>query len=447
MCPWLVPAILLVPTWPWWVARVHNDTFVSLSFAALVACAVFLVHQVKTKPTSHHPAPSWLLVVPVVLALLHLRMPVPTLAAAMALSSLGLLLCMRFLQLRQHAFAWWMMMMIALPTRASMDVWLGWPLRKLAAGIAAKLLGGTTTATLLLLEGQNVDVTEQCAGIASLHLMLLVVCGWCAWHRASWQRTIVALLLATCALVVGNCGRIVVLAVLRMFPSIAAVVHEPMGLLAFLSALGAAMSVPIRSVVASPPTHTQGAQGDVEALWRGRASQVVLVLTLVITAASYAQQADRHHHPDESIEIERAGTAVGAVDVPLSPAELALFRTAHVVRGRLADGNEILLVESTDPRHFHEAERCMTSAGHTVRGISDGEHHTVHFDDFDVTSVFIHGTRSTASTAEVWSDLLMHPDHRWVNITVLTHHDAPATAQTANHIIQAATAALIEGQP
>ncbi|MEQ1501249.1 MAG: archaeosortase/exosortase family protein, partial [Myxococcota bacterium] len=55
-----------------------------------------------------------------------------------------------------------------LPSSAMLDPILGWPLRKAIAGVAAAVLGGIPTASVIAIEGGFAHVDLPCAGVRSL---------------------------------------------------------------------------------------------------------------------------------------------------------------------------------------------------------------------------------------------------------------------------------------
>jgi exosortase O len=417
-----VPLLLLVlcswwPTFPWWQRRFDSDDWVLASVAALIFAGISMWRS----PRSSQPLPTWLWVsVSVVAVLATWWLRVPTIRAAGAcLLAWTTLLLVRGLSWRHHMTAL-MLGLAALPTRTTIDIWCGWPLRRTAAQLVAWLLGGRSVESLLAIEGRFVDVTEKCAGIASLHLLVVGLLAAAVWQQRTLWRSGLAVIAAVIVAVLGNTMRILALTVLAVHPDLADVVHQPLGVLSFAAAMVVGLVVLDKRVGAVMPPTTVAS--TTKAWWSCRFAVVCLGgATLAVWMAPPPTAVTA-----PTIELSSLLEVVGAETMALSPSERALFvHGAVVAKGAAAGGVQLLVVASRDPRHHHEPERCLAASGQTTLivghvPIDDAvSAHWVHLEGADAFTVYVAADRTIADPSARWIDSVHHPDTAWVALTLL----------------------------
>jgi exosortase/archaeosortase family protein len=339
-------------------------------------------------------------------------------------------------------FAWWsratprtfliaMLWLCALPRRANLDIVIGWPLRRFAASCAGRITGTAHTETVLAIDSaHSVDVTVACAGIESLLLLLVATSVLALWHGARVRMTLLAHAVSVAILVLCTTLRVVVLVSLAGVGTdeahtAATLLHEPLGVLAFVAAASVSMWMLQQTV-------RQTQAGRVLAAWG---------FGLVSVAGNLAL------HVDDSVAVadnmaaqtSRLFAAMPGRVVALSIAEQDLFgRYAVSAQKHIDDdtGAAWLAVAATDARAHHAPERCLAANGQVVVDV-----HTRVFDDIAVHEVVLeHGVAWTAYTDG--HDVIADPAARlfralqtkalWWSVTVVIGEDAvPAQRDAA----------------
>ena len=279
---------------------------------------------------------------------------------------------------------------LALPARGDLDTFIGFPLRLLAADGAALLLspwlGDVGKETVLVLEGRVADVEVACSGLSTLWVAIAaaLVLGVLTQRARPWRfavtTQVVASTVAVVVLVALTTLRVAVLAAIALWPSslpeatqrlIGLVVHVPLGVLALVGAVGAA--VVLHRVAPSLATTTTAAPhaASCRTLLIGWLA-VIVIAGMVRPGASTTARATI----DDSARLASKLVAVVPGDVvPLSTAEQALYgrHAEGAVKLRLASpiGGSLLAVQATQATAHHAPERCLASAGHRVETAFD----------------------------------------------------------------------------
>lgn len=110
----------------------------------------------------------------------------------------------------------WATFALSLPLIASLQFYIGYPLRMAAAVSAESILTFTPlevtrSGTELFWQGNRVGVDPPCSGVEMLWAGLFIVSLLCAFRRYSMIRTIVALAVGSVSVVVSNCARVTLL--------------------------------------------------------------------------------------------------------------------------------------------------------------------------------------------------------------------------------------------
>ena len=245
---WLPPAILLLALWPhWrWMSRRMVDG-ADEPWGALALLTVLAL--VATAYRSLRAPRAGTLALAAVLAIAStgaLVLVPPLLAASLAMLATAVLLAGQLP--RRSAAPLTSLLLLALPLIASLQFYLGYPLRALTAQLAApllSLLGIATQASgaALLWAGHTVLVDPPCAGIAMLWLgaYCMALLSWL--QDASARRTVVNGCVAAVLVFAANVLRNVVL----FFPESGHVLwpawsHDVVGLGAFVLAMTPAIA-------------------------------------------------------------------------------------------------------------------------------------------------------------------------------------------------------------
>jgi exosortase/archaeosortase family protein len=242
-CEWWLLALLLAALWPHglWLARRLTDG--SDEPWGLLALATVLVLVLRARRELVMPAHAALLaggVLAVLAAVATLVVP-PMLAAAAAMLSLAAFLASA-LQ-RRPAAPLVTLLLLSLPVIASLQFYLGYPLRLATAYAAAPLLAlagveAQASGAALLWQGRTILVDPPCAGIG-----MLWVGSWAAallsyLNDATARRTLANGCVAAAAVFAANALRNALL----FFPEAGLVpapawLHPAIGLAAFAAAL------------------------------------------------------------------------------------------------------------------------------------------------------------------------------------------------------------------
>lgn len=238
---WLLAA-LLVALWPHWLyvaRRLTDGSDEPWGLLALVTVIVLLAREraAITLPTRAALVASAALAIVAALAALV----VPDLAAAaVAMLALGVFLVHA---LRRPATPLIALLLLALPIIASLQFYLGYPLRWLTAAAAAALLGSggidaSAAGAALLWNGRTILIDAPCAGIGMLWVGSYTAALMSWLGAASATRTLINATAAAVLVLAANILR----STLLFFPE-AALVHWPawshaaIGLAAFAVAI------------------------------------------------------------------------------------------------------------------------------------------------------------------------------------------------------------------
>lgn len=214
---WIVPAALLAGCWPvgrWYAMRMADggdDAWGLLALATLAAIQAarrqWAVRPVERSAGGRGPVPAGVVALLAMYTVAFVFVP-PLVRAAIAVAALGCLL---------HDRRWggplpaggWGLLMLGLPLLASLQYYLGFPLRVLAARLTVPLLGmlGVPVAaqgTGLLWRGELVLVDAPCSGLRMLWAGMYLTLALAAWFGLSWRRTAAAALGGLAVVVAGN---------------------------------------------------------------------------------------------------------------------------------------------------------------------------------------------------------------------------------------------------
>lgn len=232
-------AALLIAGWPvmrWYVARMGDGSDEPWGIVALVAALLFLPREGWRDTVTARRQLT--LCVLATLYFCALFFGLPALVRALIFVSAIATLVAR----RGFATAWWALLVLSLPLVATLQFYLGYPLRLATTELSAGLLtlGGLTvraSGTTLLWAGERVVVDAPCSGIHMLWTGLLIAALLACWQRLDWRNTLRLLHRASLIVFVANILRATMLFCLEtgLWPT-APWAHESVGLALFAAA-------------------------------------------------------------------------------------------------------------------------------------------------------------------------------------------------------------------
>lgn len=229
-------AVACWPVWPWYVARVRDGSDEPWCVLALLAAFALILRggETSTRQMTSFAIPAALLVA---YAAAAVWLP-PIFGAAFAFLAVGSSL----LYWRHGSFfdaGIWGLLLLGTPLMASVQFYLGYPLRVVAGRLAAPLIhlsGFTVTVegTLLNWGGRLVEIDAPCSGIRMLWAGMFLTCVLAAAYRLPPRTTLVYGAAAAAAVVLANVMRAAALfyieAEILAFPPWA---HAAVGLVVF----------------------------------------------------------------------------------------------------------------------------------------------------------------------------------------------------------------------
>ena len=210
------PAVLVAvqlaacwPVWRWYAARVVDGSDEAWGVVALLTALWFIWQERRHVPvmTMDWRWPGGLLLL--YAASFHFLTPLPR--ACLALSALAVTISQDCLGRRLHVGIAGLLL-LSLPLLASLQFYLGYPLRALVAVPAEALLrlGGLAVVSegvCLSWGDQLILIDAPCSGIKLLWAGMFLVCTLACSLRLNARRTLAALVLAVPFIVAGNVWR------------------------------------------------------------------------------------------------------------------------------------------------------------------------------------------------------------------------------------------------
>jgi len=231
---------LLAAGWPvlnWFALRLNDGSDEPWGLAALAAAALFAPWRSWREPL---PARRlvWLCALLAFYSVAFPWMP-PLVRALLLVTALGITAADR-----GFPAAWWGLLVLSLPVVATLQFYLGYPLRLLTTRLCVPLiaLGGHTAhaaGTTLHWAGERVVIDAPCSGIRMLWTGLFFAACLACWHRLDARRTLALMRLAGIVLFLANVVRATLLFFIETgLWSVPSGSHEGAGLLCFCLATG-----------------------------------------------------------------------------------------------------------------------------------------------------------------------------------------------------------------
>lgn len=200
------------PVWRWYVHRLNDQSDEAWGIVALVTALTFIFRH-KRENGSAFSAPLRLML-PATLLLCyslsyHFLSPLPR--AAIAVTAIAATIsAMRFGR-RLHPGVWGLLL-LALPVVASLQFYLGFPMRAVVARLAAPMLqingfAVTAVGASLNWNGDPILIDAPCSGVKMLWTGFYLTCALACYFKLDAGRTALACVAAIAAIVIGNTFR------------------------------------------------------------------------------------------------------------------------------------------------------------------------------------------------------------------------------------------------
>jgi exosortase/archaeosortase family protein len=197
------------PVWIWFGAGTIDGSNDSAGLLALLAAAVIVLRAPPRAPVRH----------PLLLPTLCVALYALATAAGMALSTRALIVALAIAALasafrlgKRLDVALCALCVLALPMAATLQFYLGYPLRVLAGDLSVLMLRMNGLAVMregamLAWDGQLIAIDAPCSGLKMLWAGLFLACALAARAQLPSARTVLAVALATCVVVGANAVR------------------------------------------------------------------------------------------------------------------------------------------------------------------------------------------------------------------------------------------------
>jgi exosortase/archaeosortase family protein len=200
------------PVWRWYVHRLNDQSDEAWGIVALVTALTFIFWHKRENGSAFSAPPR--LMLPATLLLCyslsyHFLSPLPR--AAIAVTAIAATVsAMRFGR-RLHPGIWGLLL-LALPAVASLQFYLGFPMRAVVAMLAAPMLqingfAVTAVGASLNWNGVPILIDAPCSGVKMLWTGFYLTCALACYFKLDAKRTALACAAALAVIVIGNTFR------------------------------------------------------------------------------------------------------------------------------------------------------------------------------------------------------------------------------------------------
>jgi exosortase/archaeosortase family protein len=357
--PSLLQLLALAPVLVWFAKRLDDGSDEPLG---LLTLSLALVLAWRDRASLHAgPAARILGAVLVLASVLSIYVLPPMLRGALALT--GISVCYG-LHRRGGLIG---LVLLSLPVMASLQFYIGYPMRVMAAEGSLRLLelgslAVSRSGTQLELAGQVIGVDPACGGVRMLWHALAAAMALAALHRLSWRATIIAGLLAVLLVIPANTLRAALL-VLKETGRISELFlgHSAIGLVSFgiiLLPLWLAISTRARH---SFPLRSVAKPGRME--WGSLTAAAVLAPLLAWGAPRTPERAEVGPLP---VNFTFDGLTLPLAPLPASEAERAFAKSfPGTLSSHLWGGDQVILRRvNVATRRLHPSRDCLRAAGY-----------------------------------------------------------------------------------
>lgn len=285
---------------------------------------------------------------------------------------------------RSGSFALWPLLLLSLPHGPTLQYVLGYPLRVLAAHLAAVVLPGNVRATGCGLGNGVVEVfvDAPCAGAAMLSVMLLLAAGVALIFRSGALRTMLLLIAGVLCAVVANALRAALLfaGYAKILPLPFQRIESATGLFCF--GMGALVLSAAAFMTTPHPKKTSG-ERQASLADRRQAKSVLLhtlAAVLFLTTSLSAPRQSPERLDDKEIlwpltweghvliaVPATADTAAFRANFPGACREFSMQTEENLSEGRMAESRLLLRFVRGATRQLHPAEDCFRGAGYEIK--------------------------------------------------------------------------------
>ncbi|MFL6624771.1 MAG: exosortase Q [Sulfurifustis sp.] len=374
-----LPAVALLPVWRWCAARLLDRSDDPLGIVALAALAILVVAE--RERFGSRPRGSWLVVATLLTAVAVLGGGViPALARGVVAV---FAVCAALIAVRaagQPMLALTGLALLALPLLASLQFFIGYPLRVVTAEASRWLLGAFGVAaardgTALTVAGRLIMVDAPCSGIHMGWIAYFTACVAAAWWRIPDGRFLRRLPLVGVAVLGGNIVRNALLvaqeAKIAPWPDCA---HEAVGVAIFLLVC-LAVVWHVATAARAPGTvwEVRTRADAVAGMTDGRAARVfaLTVLAVLMLWPWVRPEPALARAAPAAIEWPREIEGRPLRPLALSAVEQQFAEQFPGAIARFTDGERVVVLRQvTSPtRRLHPATDCYRGLGYRVRWV------------------------------------------------------------------------------
>jgi exosortase O len=315
------------------------------------------------QPLQRHTTPTALLIAATIAAVAAQPLDVGLLEALAAMVAgygfLGLLLAPAAWRAGRVVF---LVALLALPSMAHLQAYIGFPLRLATAGVVAELLtlfgvAHVDLGTVLVIDNQETYVDLPCSGVRSLWsgATFFVAATWIERRRLGAGWLALGLGLAV-ALILANGARVAALVGLTYglhLPLAAKVLHAPLGVIGFVVACGLAAG----GLRLLPSAATNDSVPTVAMPQLGR----LALLAALLLSAAVAREPVVVAAPVMSLPSDMV-----AIDPSVAERALTGSRGGRIAKARFTEGSlsgDVVMVQSRRWRAQHRPDVCLRAAG------------------------------------------------------------------------------------
>ena len=355
---WLIAAAVL-PLFVWYVRRLNDGSDEPLGLISLGLAALLAWSDRKNLHASCKARSSGAILI-LASALSFPWLP-PLLRALIAVAGIA---CFYGLHRRIGLLA---LLMLSLPLVASLQFWVGYPLRVTTAeGVVQvlKLAGATVVriGTGIAIDGRTISVDPACSGVRLLWHALVAASALAAVHHLSWRRGLLLLLLAVILTIPTN-GLRALLLVIQSWRGAAdsSLVHESAGLACAALMLGLLWWLAATHRGEAVTASTSSAV---------RRPHVAILILAAIAGPGLAITAPDHPAPESAApaftEFTFEGVTLPLEPLPSTPMEQAFAATFPGSLGSYGwSGRQVILRRVTSAtRRLHPSRDCLRAAGY-----------------------------------------------------------------------------------
>ena len=411
----------------WFLARLSNGDAIFCLIPLSLGIVFFLSQIANEMP--FRPAPK-LALIPLTLYLLTLPIFPPLLQTALALATLACI------------FGFWknpgivLFFTLALPLQASLEFFLGYPLRLLTANASVFLLNFfgndiTLQGVQLLHADRIVAVAPACSGLNSLWSAGLFTAILASLYHLNWPKSILLGLAALVLVIIANTFRVSLL----FFPE-AGLVNAPNWLHPFVGVALFAICLIALRLFTQKISAAQRPRLKTFEIPLSPSKKPYLIIFYVALLGLFAHANHKPKMPPEFIEKSALTHFAGQrlVPIPLSENEVHFYRHFPGQVSIYQMGNSRLIVRQLTraTRRLHPVAHCLRAEGYqieTVTTLKVGSQNWGHFKairDGETIEIRerIHslqsGTEWTEVSAWFWAVFLNPDNGPWQSVAIIT---------------------------